>query len=362
MTISTTTSKVGYNGNGVTTAFSVPFLFLANADLTVVLLSSAGVETTLTLSTHYTVTGAGNDSGGTLTMVTPPAVGERLTILREVALTQETDYISGDSFPAETHERALDRLTMIDQQQNEVLGRAMRLPVSDTASAELPAVAARASKYLAFDASGNPVAVAGTSSSIVVTPFMEGLLDDADAPSARATLDVPSRSGSGASGTWDIGVSGNAATATQLQTARTIGGVSFDGSANVDLPGVNTTGNQNTTGNAATATKLSNDSGSAPSYSCRAWVEFDGTNTTIRTSANVSSITDYGVGDYGINFSTAMADANYCLVATAGLSGSAAGRIVGQDGPQTSSQARVAVRTDANVSTDTDRVCVAIFR
>ncbi|MBT0887561.1 MULTISPECIES: phage tail protein [Acinetobacter] len=50
--------------------------------------------------------------------------------------------------------------------------------------------------------------------------------------------------------------SGNAATATKLQTARTIGGVSFDGSANIDLPGVNTAGNQNTSGNAATATKL----------------------------------------------------------------------------------------------------------
>jgi len=49
---------------------------------------------------------------------------------------------------------------------------------------------------------------------------------------------------------------GNAATATTLQTARTIGGVSFNGSANIDLPGVNTAGNQNTTGNAATATTL----------------------------------------------------------------------------------------------------------
>ncbi|EPQ2031866.1 hypothetical protein AE52_04735 [Escherichia coli BIDMC 77] len=51
-------------------------------------------------------------------------------------------------------------------------------------------------------------------------------------------------------------LNGNAATATKLQTVRTIGGVSFDGSANIDLPGVNKTGNQSTTGNAATATKL----------------------------------------------------------------------------------------------------------
>ncbi|MCT7650932.1 phage tail protein [Aliarcobacter butzleri] len=49
-------------------------------------------------------------------------------------------------------------------------------------------------------------------------------------------------------------INGNSATATKLATARTIGGVSFDGSANINLPGVNTAGNQNTTGNAATVT------------------------------------------------------------------------------------------------------------
>lgn len=57
----------------------------------------------------------------------------------------------------------------------------------------------------------------------------------------------------------------NAATATALQNARTIGGVSFDGTANIDLPGVNTTGNQDTTGNAATATTAKNIAGQANS-------------------------------------------------------------------------------------------------
>lgn len=57
-------------------------------------------------------------------------------------------------------------------------------------------------------------------------------------------------------GTLNQSTTGNAATATKLQTARTIGGVSFDGSANINLPGINTAGNQSTSGNAATATKL----------------------------------------------------------------------------------------------------------
>ena len=58
-----------------------------------------------------------------------------------------------------------------------------------------------------------------------------------------------------------------------------------------------------------------NASGSAPVYACRAWVNFNGTGTVaIRASGNVSSITDNGTGDYTVNFTTAMADANYSVV------------------------------------------------
>ncbi|EFA4006607.1 hypothetical protein E2P19_23230 [Escherichia coli] len=66
-----------------------------------------------------------------------------------------------------------------------------------------------------------------------------------------ADIDLP-----GVNATGNQNTTGNAASATKLQTARTIGGVSFDGSANINLPGVNIAGSQNTTGNAATATKL----------------------------------------------------------------------------------------------------------
>ncbi|MFX7348213.1 hypothetical protein ABTI94_18570, partial [Acinetobacter baumannii] len=108
---------------------------------------------------------------------------------------------------------------------------------------------------------------------------------------------------------------GNAGTATKLATARTIGGVSFDGTANINLPGVNTAGNQNTTGNADTATKLETASGTAPSYSARAWVNFNGTGTVeIRGNGNVSSITDLGAGTYKMNFTIPMTDKNYCAV------------------------------------------------
>ena len=73
------------------------------------------------------------------------------------------------------------------------------------------------------------------------------------------TSGVFSGAGTGLTGTAaSLNIGGNAATATALQTARTIGGVSFNGTANINLPGVNTAGNQNTSGNAATATTATN--------------------------------------------------------------------------------------------------------
>jgi len=73
---------------------------------------------------------------------------------------------------------------------------------------------------------------------------------------------------------------------------------------------------------APTATALTTASGSAPSYSARAWVNFNGTGTVaIRASGNVSSITDNGTGDYTVNFATALADANYSMNVTCSSNG-----------------------------------------
>jgi hypothetical protein len=69
---------------------------------------------------------------------------------------------------------------------------------------------------------------------------------------------------------------------------------------------------------------LATPSGSAPSYTCRAWVNFNGTGTVaIRASGNVTSITDNGTGDYTINFTTAMPDANYETNVTTNHNGTA---------------------------------------
>ncbi|EEQ2380738.1 TPA: tail fiber protein [Escherichia coli] len=89
------------------------------------------------------------------------------------------------------------------------------------------------------------------------TTYKWGATDPlSESTNAQIILDFKNGRGYYCSHPFISSLSGNAATATKLQTARSIGGVGFDGSANINLPGVNTTGNQNTTGNAATATKL----------------------------------------------------------------------------------------------------------
>lgn len=115
---------------------------------------------------------------------------------------------------------------------------------------------------------------------------------------------------------------------------------------------------------AGEATKLSTASGSAPSYAARAWVNFNGTGTVaIRGSGNVSSITDNGVGDYTVNFTTAMADANYAVIATCGNSSGSGIFIATSSMASDFALGSCRVRTiNASAYTDLDAVCVAIFR
>ena len=152
MTVSTSTAKAGpYAGSGTTGPFTVPFRFLENSHLRVIKRSTTGVETDLVLTTDYTVSGAGSASG-TVTLTRPLLTGEKLTILRNVPLTQDADYVAGDAFPAETHERALDKLTMITQQLAEQAGRSIKAPITDGAlNMTLPAAGERAGRVLAFD-------------------------------------------------------------------------------------------------------------------------------------------------------------------------------------------------------------------
>ena len=158
MTVSTTIIKSSHNGNGSTTTFAYNFKIFADTDLVVIIRSSAGTETTKTLTTHYTVAGAGDASGGSITFTSGniPASGETVVIRRNVPQTQAIDYIANDPFPAETNEEGLDRATMIAQQVSEATDRSIKLSRTNTmASTEFTVGATdRANKILAFDSSG----------------------------------------------------------------------------------------------------------------------------------------------------------------------------------------------------------------
>lgn len=129
MALSSTANRSGpYSGNGVTTNFAFPYEFIANADLKVILRTTlTGAEVTQTLTTHYTVSGAGNPSGGSVTMLTAPASGETLTIYRDPSPVQALNLGENDPFPAESLEDQLDYLTMLIQRALDLVGRAMRL-------------------------------------------------------------------------------------------------------------------------------------------------------------------------------------------------------------------------------------------
>lgn len=151
MTVESETSKIQYAGNGSTTAFSTSFVFTNNADVTVILTTSAGNEVTQTLTTNYTLTGAGTGSAGTVTMVVAPASGETLTIFRDPPITQEVDYISNDTFPAETHEGALDKLTQVCQRLSDIQSRALTLPETTSSSVSTLLPSPEASKFIGWN-------------------------------------------------------------------------------------------------------------------------------------------------------------------------------------------------------------------
>lgn len=131
MTLDSTTSKVQYTQSGTTTAWPVPYKFLDNEDL-IVITTVDDVDTTLVLDTDYTVAGAGDDDGGTVTISPAVATGTRVTIYREIDLDQPTELTTAGGWFPKVHEAVFDRLTMIDQQLQEQLDRAVKLAPTTT--------------------------------------------------------------------------------------------------------------------------------------------------------------------------------------------------------------------------------------
>lgn len=159
MTVTTDICKAGpYEGDGVTAVFAVNFRFLDAAHLHV-WYEQEQHKTVLLLGRDYTVAGVGQPEGQ-IHLSQPLAVGQTLMIRREVPVTQLADYVQGDAFPAESHEMALDKLTMIAQQLKDGVDRAVKTADGDEQQpVELPALNDRKNKLLGFDGQGLPESV-----------------------------------------------------------------------------------------------------------------------------------------------------------------------------------------------------------
>ena len=189
MTVSSTTTKNSASGNGSTSAFPYNFKIFSDDDIAVIIRTdSTGAEVTKTKTTHYTVSGVGDSSGGNVTFTSgnTPASGETVVLLRSTARTQLTDYVANDPFPAATHEDALDKLTFIAQEIEEELGRSIKVSKTNTISSSEFTTSAteRANKILSFDGSGDLTVTEGKVDTVTATA---SAVSAGGSPTASAT-------------------------------------------------------------------------------------------------------------------------------------------------------------------------------
>jgi hypothetical protein len=153
MSVSSTTNRINYTGNGNVDTYAYTFRIFDEDDLTVTVRDpDTGFETTLTKTTHYTVSNVGELTGGNVALVAGSfdwldagndlEVDWVLTIRRVLDILQETDIRNQGTFYPETHEDQFDKLVMIDQQQQDEIDRSIKFPetvVASTFDGDLPA-------------------------------------------------------------------------------------------------------------------------------------------------------------------------------------------------------------------------------
>ena len=302
MSVSTTVSSVTYTGNASTSAaYTVPFQFFDSTDLLVVV-STAGVPTTLVNGTGYTVTGGSGSTGSIVTTSAVPATSQ-VIITRNTAKTQLTSYTTGDRFPALTHERALDKLTMLVQEAT-----VSSLPPTATASGSAPYV------LQASSASATPAWVPQSAGGIAAGAITNTMLAGSITPDKLST----------GAPTWNAGgtltatsFNGNASTATsaaRLTTPRTIvlsgdvtGTASFDGSANATIASTIA----NLPNGIVTAAKLGTNE---QRQIAKAWGKGASTGGLVPGSYGIDTITRTGPGAYTVQLPINYTDSAVAVV------------------------------------------------
>ena len=292
------TTQNTYTGNNSTTDYSFTFPYIKEADVKVSL--DAVVKTQ---DTDYTFANATTISFGTA-----PGTGVAIRIFRDTDLENAvTTFFAGSAIRAEDLNDNTNQVLFSAQERKnrdadktgdtftgDIVVDDSNLVIQEGSDAvTITAPTLTANRTLSIPDTTGTIVTTGDNGTVTSTMITDGTIVNADINasaeiavsklangSARqvlqtsangndveftdnvdlpGTLDVTGAvtfDGSVTAGTFTGNLTGNAGTSTTLQTARNIGGVSFDGSANIDLPGVTTAGNQDTSGNAATATAL----------------------------------------------------------------------------------------------------------
>ncbi len=198
MTVSNTTNKIIYAGDGANTTFTFTFEVPASGsnDIAVYFTDASGNISLISPTLYTLVLNAPTASnptgvGGTVTyplVGSPIALGTLLTILRTLPETQPTSLSNqGALYPA-VIEAAFDNAAMMIQQMNELLGRQITVAVSDSTPSMLPPAAQRANLAFMFDSAGNPIAAAPGGANSPVSSAMAPVVNAATIAAAVALL------------------------------------------------------------------------------------------------------------------------------------------------------------------------------
>lgn len=182
--VSDTDPRVAYVATAGQTTFIVPFAFLDEADLKVYV-----NDVLKTLSTDYTTTGEADDDGGTVVFNTGLTVSDSVVIVRDVTVEIATHIPPSGPLDIPALNLTFSRMVMMLQKVVGLFPRCLQQPDSDVADlGPIPVVSDRASKYLAFDAEGQPIVASAVSASVPVTAAAATILDDTTTAAMLATL------------------------------------------------------------------------------------------------------------------------------------------------------------------------------